>query len=796
MNHLDITVTNTTNSTAPRPVTGGVPIAEGAAPKGCGFMLKDHRGRPVPCQSRVIARWPDSSARWVLLDFQSQPPANGAAKYRLTWDAEQDSDASAASNRRNQMNSPAPQSPVKARGGSDFLMKSGSLSIKPSKNGLIELPGYGDIAFLAVDRGGRECLAEVESATVEVKGPMHSTLLLKGAFRSLHGRRSSAASVACSRSNGHRLFGFRTYIHIYAGLRKLLVEPMVLMDAGKGVVQRFREVRLEVRPCRAVQSTAIGGAPASADRLLQVDDQQYTLGRGNRKGRAPGWAQIASDGATTAVAVRDFWQQWPKALKVGPEGIKVGLFPRFEAGTFDHMLDPWYKHDYLFDGDCYRMRTGQVRRWQVWIDLDGNGEALTSHANAPLVPAADPAQAMATGIFGDVLPAGAPGMADYDQWAKAAFEGYVEAIDSSRDYGAMNWGDWFGERRCNWGNEEYDTTRQIVLEYARTGDPKYLHTGGANARHNSEVDIIHFVNSDLARYFTDQVCKSYTNRSIIDNYPIRPGMNHAHCVGHVGGFHSVAQIRKLYLSFQGRKYGSPYLCLDPYCISHVFTQGMAWYYFFTGDPWARETIIKIADNLSQLVLDRKFPFTGRACAGRELGWPLLAIAAAYELDHNKRYMRAMRTLAGDALAEQDPNCGGWLQQLGGGHCGCKKRQHIGEAGFVTSIRMNALYRYYRLSGDERMPECIRRGLDNMNEDLWNDHTASWRYTSCPASPSLGRPGVTMMIMASAVWLFADPEHKRILKKAWDAIVADSRHGAKSGFSSYGIAEAASVLSGE
>jgi len=107
-----------------------------------------------------------------------------------------------------------------------------------------------------------------------------------------------------------------------------------------------------------------------------------------------------------------------------------------------------------------------------------------------------------------------------------------------------------------------------------------------------------------------------------------------------------------------------------------------------------------------------------------------------------------------------------------------------------------LYRYYRLSGDERMPECIRRGLDNHNEDLWNDHTATWRYTSCPATPSLGRPGVTMMIMASAVRLFDDPEHKRILKKAFDAIIADGKRGAgKSGFNNYGIAEAASAMAG-
>ena len=61
-----------------RPLTGGVPIAEGAAPEGSVFILYDDNGITVPLQTSVLARWKDNSARWVLLDFQSvncNPPA-------------------------------------------------------------------------------------------------------------------------------------------------------------------------------------------------------------------------------------------------------------------------------------------------------------------------------------------------------------------------------------------------------------------------------------------------------------------------------------------------------------------------------------------------------------------------------------------------------------------------------------------------------------------------------------------------------------------------------------------------
>ena len=200
-------------------------------------------------------------------------------------------------------------------------------------------------------------------------------------------------------------------------------------------------------------------------------------------------------------------------------------------------------------------------------------------------------------------------------------------------------------------------------------------------------------------------------------------------------------------------------------------------------------------------MDRTFPFTGRPCGGRELGWPMLALAAAYELDFNKRYLRAMKTLADLALEYQDPETGGWLELLTGGHCECGAENHYGEAAFIRAIRLNGLYRYYKLSGDERMPECIRRGTDDLNRIVWEEDRSGWRYTPCPASHFFGQGGVIMMTMANAVRLLDDPEHKRILRKAWTALFehrkpdSPKREGVGKAFGSglYGLAEAASVL---
>ena len=83
MEHLDIRVRDITGLKSLRPVTGGVPLPEGAAPDGTHFALFDENSKPVPCQSSILARWNDGSVRWVLLDFQAEPPANGMAYFKL-----------------------------------------------------------------------------------------------------------------------------------------------------------------------------------------------------------------------------------------------------------------------------------------------------------------------------------------------------------------------------------------------------------------------------------------------------------------------------------------------------------------------------------------------------------------------------------------------------------------------------------------------------------------------------------------------------------------------------------------
>ncbi len=763
---LDITVHDVSGIQSLRPVSGGVPIAKGAAPAGTEFTLWAKDNVQIPCQTSIPNCWQDGSARWVLLNFQANPAPHDHVDYQLIWNE----------NRKTM----GAKEPIKTRKGNSPSLHTGRLTLAPAAGALLRISNRLDINLTLNNEDGETCRSVVDSVAVEEEGELRATIIVMGSFQKL---------------DGERVFGFRMRASIFAGLSKLYLEPMILIDSKNGIIQRIRELNLEINPVQFLQKATIGGAPgwngnpASPVRLFQIDDERYRIEETDAKGaKAPGWAEFEDGQGIVAVALRDFWQQWPKSIEANLKGIRFGLFPSFIKGAFDPM-QPWYKYDYLFQDQCYRLRTGQARRWQIWIDLEGDGDSLAKFANAPLIPSADPVQAIATGVWGSIAAAGTTGMEEYDRWAENLFfNGYCRSIAEQRDYGAMNWGDWFGERQCNWGNHEYDTPQHILVQFARTGNPNYFYVGDTSARHTSEVDVVHFINDDLRKYFQES-----------PDYPARPGLVHQHMVGHVGGFHSMEKMKELYLSYNIGNTDNPYICWSPFNLGHIWTQGMVYQYFLTGDPWMRETVNTIGENLVKLVEDRQYKFKGHSHCGRVNGWTMLAIAGAYELDlTNERYLRAMKLLADDALEEQDSHCGGWLYTLPWGHCNCKTK-HVGEAGFIGSIRLNGLSKYFELSGDDRIPDAVKRGVTFLNNDTWQEQYSGWRYTSCPASGSgPGRqPGVTVMALVNSVKLTGDAEHLRILRKAWSdkferlKIVPVSRPGFGKTYSTtmYGCPEA-------
>ncbi len=70
----------TTPPTGRGPVTTGIPFPRGTLADASKLVLRDASGKPVRLQARATDRWPDGSAKWVLLDWIAEA---GAGPYRV-----------------------------------------------------------------------------------------------------------------------------------------------------------------------------------------------------------------------------------------------------------------------------------------------------------------------------------------------------------------------------------------------------------------------------------------------------------------------------------------------------------------------------------------------------------------------------------------------------------------------------------------------------------------------------------------------------------------------------------------
>ncbi len=67
------------------PVTSGIPLAQGALREDGSAALFDEAGGEIPLQTESLARWPDGSVRWLLLDFQIDLAAKQKKAIRLRY---------------------------------------------------------------------------------------------------------------------------------------------------------------------------------------------------------------------------------------------------------------------------------------------------------------------------------------------------------------------------------------------------------------------------------------------------------------------------------------------------------------------------------------------------------------------------------------------------------------------------------------------------------------------------------------------------------------------------------------
>jgi hypothetical protein len=549
------------------PVTAGLPL-----PRQLGLAdpsrlhLVDAEGQAVPAQFTPLARWggpadaADAPIRWVLIDTQASVGPGETATYYL------------------QEGGPGPNlaQPLVVADGADAL----TVDTGVARFGIAKADGSLSAPGLSAPLSGRATGADGTAYTtagpvdvrVSLNGPLRVSVRVKGAYRDAGG------APLVEYTARYWFYAGQSTVRLFYTVENNALCPLVedgqpdCYDIGSGGSVQIADLSL-------IAPVDLGGSPAYraggegqpatgalAEPLLLYQDssgtdhwdayptltdwdgnpldarprlQSYVRFRGyhttvgesvvDSGDQAAGWLRVEGENGAWTVGVRDFWQNYPKALRAAPDGaVEIGLLPG-EFGPSDY---------------AFTLRAGEHKTHEVFLAASlpaQTGEEISAGA-APLFASAPPAWYVDSGALGL---AALPNPADWPEYeayvqhqldTAPTYEDWMDwypnllaAVEDTAFYGMFDYGDWpidyegFGVAPLNC---KYDSNYGMWMQWARGGDPRWGRLAEAADRHIADVDILH--NLHTPRHWVDGIAfgHSYHDEDGFTNPHRNYGGNH------------------------------------------------------------------------------------------------------------------------------------------------------------------------------------------------------------------------------------------------------------------------------
>lgn len=729
------------------PVTSGIPFAPGQLASAADVRLLDPAGQPVAAQFQATAHWPDGSIKWLLATFCADTSVQPATWQLVIAPAQ----APAAKN---------PEASVQVRESGDAItLDNGVVTLRISKSSfaLFDNLTLGGQPITAQPKGGNGrivdgtgkpfMLGKPDRIAIEEDGPVRAVIRVAGDF------------VA---DDGMKQFRWQARYVLAAGQPWLRLSWTIGNNNLAGVLTNLQSaaVRLPFAVQGPLSGSLEGGGAQPVPNeesiwLLQDKDDRFTArsnGDTQAGEHALGCATVSDGTRQLSVYVRDFWQTYPKGLAIKPDGLHIRVLPPLPPNAYEKEAandEELVRLYYCYDRGQYRIKRGLEFTTDLFVRADplSSPGAVPSAATCaawfqhPLFAVAPPEQYCESGAFGLLEPACSGRFDAYERQVEAGFAKLDQNCRQKHEYGWMNYGDWHGERHFNWGNHEYDLMGALALQFARTGDTKWLWSAERATRHSTDIDTIHE-----------------------PWQPKMPGRVYAHSIGHVGGFFDMADPRFQRLGnvfgLADPKRPNPFVqgAIDPG--GHIFQPGNFRVGFLTGERRYLE-IAEMVCAAQAAFLTAQFDFG----IERAAGWPLMNAVAAYEATGNPFYLNAARLCVEKILAKQTPR-GDWGLKHGPPEC-LHQPSHDGGKAFATGVLLNALMMFDTVAPSPEVKDCIVRAAHWLERDSWNAETHSFRYIdTCPtfAKPH-GNGGTDFLVssgLAYACTLDPDPKLKSLL----------------------------------
>jgi len=434
--------------------TFGVPFPEG--------VLRDTEAlrTGTALQARPLATWRDGSIRWALLDVQT-----GAEKLSLRWNG-----GGAA---------PLPRQALSVdESAAGVTIKTGTavLHIRKADTRWLSLEGPAgrvegpeDRVSASEEKGGAVPLRvqPPSRVTVEDRGPLRARVRVEGWLVDTEGK--PVVRYRCrvdTRAGSPSVNLVHTFTH-------LSPRPMLMVNE---YTLHFKTALPEDHVEFGGDRGTLSGGPGA--RLEQLSDTSYSLQPNGgvpttvTGTRAKGWLGFGRKQALL-VAVKHFWEQFPKALRREEDGVTVALWTGKTA----------------FDAD-----QGLSKTHELLLSAGAEGPRRQLELTAFQQPRFGVAPAdwyCASRGLGVLAPYSLSRYPQYETEVEAA----ADLMVRERPYGMRHFGDnYFGgpyKGINSFQDLEYDVSYNFFMQFARTGARKYLDTGIVQARHGGDIDMKH-----------------------------------------------------------------------------------------------------------------------------------------------------------------------------------------------------------------------------------------------------------------------------------------------------------------
>lgn len=318
----------------------------------------------------------------------------------------------------------------------------------------------------------------------------------------------------------------------------------------------------------------------------------------------------------------------------------------------------------------------------------------------------------------------------------------ARADNHSRCYGMINWGDSVdmgytkqgrGGGKLVWSNNEYDYPHSCALMYARTGVRRFLDYLIVSAKHQMDIDVCHYSSN-----------------------PLRIGGQWEHTAGH---------------------------CKNGIMVcSHEWVEGMLDYYHFTGDDRGLETAIGIGDNILRLLDTPMYAKPGEANA-RETGWALRALTALYVETRDDKWLGKCEWII-DSFKIWEEEYGNWLAPY--------TDNTLIRVGFMISVAVGSVMRYYRVFPREDIKQMLIRAVDDMVENCTLDNGLFY-YKELP---SLSRNGNNTLLLESLAIAYELTGDKKYLEYGFKTFETNINNTQRAGVGSKQIIDDTVMVAGD